>query len=399
MMSAVLSNPNHPEYGVATIPFPIPHDQYTYCMELLKALEIGDAVKADCKVVAVDSFFSVLKRTEMLTVNVEELNYLAKRLESFDTGEAAQFQAMAHKLELFELKDLINLTFCCQQATVITDFTNLKEVGRDHYMNIHGGCASMEELEQLDGVETAVLLIEDNEGTITRYGVVYDNGMQLSQLYDGKHLPCYHYEADMTAVGISSRWEPENSRNVTWIYLPASKGQIERAVQRSGIADPKDMRLFIADSSFPEEVDVALDFQCDNIHELNELALVVEKFSIHDRKKLGAAVSMAKPENASQIRRLAENMDLFEFAPGAHTPAEYGKYMIQKSGHFEYDPNLDEFYDYERYGLQHMDYQSGVFTDRGYIAYVGTVDLEELMADAPAESYQREQDFQMGGMT
>ena len=139
-------------------------------------------------------------------------------------------------------------------------------------------------------------------------------------------------------------------------YLPASKGQIERAMQRSGIADPKDMRLFIADSSFPEEVDVALDFQCDNIHELNELALVVEKFSIHDRKKLGAAVSMAKPENASQIRRLAENMDLFEFAPGAHTPAEYGKYMIQKFGHFEYDPNLDEFYDYERYGLQHMDY-------------------------------------------
>ena len=297
------------------------------------------------------------------------------------------------------MKDLINLTFCCQQATVLTDFTNLKEVGRDHYMNIHGGCASMEELEQLDGVETAVLLIEDNEGTITRYGVVYDNGMQLSQLYDGKHLPCYHYEADMTAVGISSRWEPENSRNVTWIYLPASKGQIERAMQRSGIADPKDMRLFMADSSFPEEVDVALDFRCDNIYELNELALVADKLSCDDRKKLGAAVSMAKPECASQIRRLAENLDLFEFAPGTHTPEEYGKYMIQKSGHFEYDPNLDEFYDYERYGLQHMDYQSGVFTDRGYIAYVGTVSLEELMADAPAESYQREQDFHMGGMT
>ena len=178
----------------------------------------------------------------------------------------------------------------------------------------------------------------------------------------------------MTAVGISPRQEPENSKNVTWVYLPASKGQIERAMQRSGIADPKDMRLFMADSSFPEEVDVALDFRCDNIHELNELALAVEKFSIHDRKKLGAAVSMAKPENASQIRRLAENMDLFEFAPGAHTPEEYGKYMIQRSGHFEYDPNLDEFYDYERYGLQHMDYQSGVFTDRGYIAY----DAEKL---------------------
>ena len=48
MMSAVLSNPSHPEYGVATIPFPIPHDQYAYCIELLETLEIGDAVKVDC---------------------------------------------------------------------------------------------------------------------------------------------------------------------------------------------------------------------------------------------------------------------------------------------------------------------------------------------------------------
>ena len=55
MMSAVLSNPNHPEYGVATIPFPIPHNQYAHCMELLEALEIGDAVKADCMIAGIDS--------------------------------------------------------------------------------------------------------------------------------------------------------------------------------------------------------------------------------------------------------------------------------------------------------------------------------------------------------
>ena len=163
MMQAVLSNPSHPEYGVATIPFPIPHNQYAHCMELLEALEVGDAVKADCRVEKIDSFYTVLKRTEMRTVNVEELNYLAKRLDSFDTGEAAQFQAMAHKLELFELKDLINLTFCCQQATVITDFSNLDAVGRDHYMNLHGGSASVDELNVLDGKKTARQLIESGK--------------------------------------------------------------------------------------------------------------------------------------------------------------------------------------------------------------------------------------------
>ena len=107
MIQAVLGNPSHPEYGVATIPFPIPRNQYAHCMELLAALEIGDAVKADCKVEKIDSFYTVLKRAEMLTVNVEELNYLAKRLDSFDTGEAAQYQAMAHKLELQEVVDTL----------------------------------------------------------------------------------------------------------------------------------------------------------------------------------------------------------------------------------------------------------------------------------------------------
>ena len=397
VLKAALKNERHPEYGVVTIPFPIPREEYDSTIRMLKGLAIGDAVRQDCTVEELQSGCSILQRLEGAQVNVDELDYLAKRLDSFVDSELAQFQGMACKLDLTDMKDLINLTFSCQRATVIADFSDLEEIGRSHYLNTHGGFASMEELEQLDGEETAILLIEGNEGTITRYGVVYDNGMQLSQLYDGKHLPCYHYEADLTAIGISSRQEPENTQNVTWIYLPASKGQIERAMQRSGIA-PENRCLWMSESSFPEEVDVVLDFRCENIHELNELALVMDKLSYDAREKLGAAVSMAKPECAGQIRHLAENLDLFAFAPGAHTPAEYGKYMIQKSGHFEYDPNLDEFYDYERYGLQHMDQESGVFTDRGYIAYQGALSLEELMADDPAEAYQREQDFQIGGM-
>ena len=55
MFQAVLSNREHPEYGVATIPFPIPRNQYTHCMELLEALEIGDTVKADCMIAGIDS--------------------------------------------------------------------------------------------------------------------------------------------------------------------------------------------------------------------------------------------------------------------------------------------------------------------------------------------------------
>ena len=379
MIQAVLGNPNHPEYGVATIPFPIPRDQYAHCMELLAALEIGDAVKADCKVEEVDSFFSVLKRAEMLTVNVEELNYLAKRLESFDTGEAAQFQAMAHKLELFELKDLINLTFCCQQATVITDFSDLDAVGRDHYMNLHGGSASVDELNALDGKEIARQLIENGDGTITPYGVVYDNGMKLEQVYDGRFFPCYYYEPNVITVAVTAKSEPENTEHITWLFLPMERDEIDRALLRGGITDPADVRLRLEDSQLPNEVDVLLDMECETLSDLNELAAATDGLSKADMEKLGAVVTQAEPKSAAQIKNLAESLDLFDFAPGAHSPAEYGKYMIRQSGHFEYDENLDAFYDYEKYGTERMNEEDGIFTDRGYVAYKGFFHLEEVM--------------------
>ena len=379
MIQAVLGNPHHPEYGVATIPFPIPHDQYAHCMELLEALEIGDAVKADCQVQEINSFYSVLKRTEMLTVNVEELNYLAKRLDSFDTGEAAQFQAMAHKLELFELKDLINLTFCCQQATVITDFSDLSAVGRDHYMNLHGGSAKTEELDALDGEATARRLIESGSGTITPYGVVYDNGMKLEQVYDGRFFPCYYYEPNAITVAVTSKAEPEDTEHITWLYLPMEREEIDRVLLRGGITDPADVRLRLEDSQLPNEVDVLLDMEYETIPDLNELAEATDGLSKADMEKLGAVVMLAEPKSAAQIKNLAESLDLFDFAPDAHTPEEYGKYMIRQSGHFDYDENLDEFYDYEKYGLQRMGEEAGMFTDRGYIAYKGYIRLTEIM--------------------
>ena len=380
MIQAVLGNPNHPEYGVATIPVPIPRDQYAHCMGLLEALEIGDALKADCKVEEVDSFYTVLKRTEMLTVNVEELNYLAKRLDSFDTGEAAQFQAMAHKLELFELKDLINLTFCCQQATVITDFSDLAAVGRDHYMNLHGGSASVDELNKLDSEETARRLIESGGGTITPYGVVYDNGMKLEQVYDGRFFPCYYHEPNAITVAATSKSEPEDTEHITWLFLPMEREEIDRALLRGGITDPADVRLRLEDSQLPNEVDVLLDMERENLSDFNALAQAADSLSDSDMNKLGAVVMLAKPKSAAQIKNLAENLDLFDFAPDAHSPAEYGKYMIQQSGHFDYDENLDAFYDYEKYGAERMNAEDGMFTDRGYIAYKGFFRLEEVMS-------------------
>lgn len=72
---AILSNPAHPEYGVATIPFPLSMKEYDRSMEVLSALEIGDAVRQDCKVDEITDCYPVLKRLEGQAVNVDELDY------------------------------------------------------------------------------------------------------------------------------------------------------------------------------------------------------------------------------------------------------------------------------------------------------------------------------------
>ena len=168
--------------------------------------------------------------------------------------------------------------------------------------------------------------------------------------------------------------------------------EIDRALQRAGIADPTDARLWLKDNQLPNEVDVLLDMDRESITNLNALAQVTEDFSDEDIRKLGAVVTMARPRTAEQVKNLVENLELFDFAPDAHTLEEYGKYMIRQSGHFDYDENLDDFYDYEKYGFQRMNEEDGMFTGRGYIAYKGYTSLAEIM-DGSQSSH-----MEMGGM-
>lgn len=205
VIKAILSNPQRPECGQITIPFPIPVDQYDQTIDILQAMELGGPVNRDCRVDVIDSHYSVLGALEGKLVNVDELDYLAKRLDGFCAGEVSQFQAMAHKLEMDDIKDFINLTFCCQQATVITDFSNLEAVGRSHFLTVNGGSARMEELENLDGVETAFLLIDGGGEVVTPYGVVYDNGMKLEQVYNGRQLPAYLYDSTLVVLEVTPK--------------------------------------------------------------------------------------------------------------------------------------------------------------------------------------------------
>ena len=124
-IKAALYNPDHLEYGLVTIPFPIPKDQYDSTIKMLEALDIGDPRERDCAVKEILGPVPSLKLLEGTQINVDELDYLVKRLDSFADDEIAQFQAMAFKLGKLNMTGLIDLTFCCQAVTIFCSDTTV----------------------------------------------------------------------------------------------------------------------------------------------------------------------------------------------------------------------------------------------------------------------------------
>ena len=398
MFEATLKNRISAHFAPVTITFPIPEDQYEQAILALEKSQIGDARVQDCLIDNVHApNCPALERLIGTMANVDELDWLGKQLESFDRYELLQFNAAVERFGLSAADELIDLSFCAREVTVVSDFNDLELVGKRHYLTVHGACDS-EELENLDGKETALALISGQPGYVTQYGVVYDNSIKLEQAYDRKHLPpIWMAENCILELKIRATGE-DDPKKQEWVQLPTSQIKLERAMRRAGIASCSEMQMLVSDSRFPDEVDCTLDVEHGSLFELNRLCQICSNFKEQDFVKLGAVCQMAKPECAANLLQLAENLDQFDFAPGVHTPEEYGRYMIQKSGHFEYDENLDEFYNYGDYGVQRMLQEDGVFVDRGYVSYHGTLTLDELMRDDPAESYQQEQEAKMEGM-
>jgi len=390
VIHAVLTNSQHPEYGGATVPFPIPREEYDHVMELMVPLEIGDPVARDCRVDEISSEYPILKRLEKVAVNIDELDYLVKRLESFDQNELAKYQGVAVTKGYFEMTDFINLTFCCQDATVIRSFKRLEQIGQNRYMDLNC-CMGLNEFSDEELRSEALRLILQEEGKITPYGVIYENGMELAHDYDGKQFPEYRYEDCSMELAMSLRVPGEKE---SFLYLPIPDSQLHRAMLRAGCDGLAEVSLRLMESALPEELDSALDMEHESLSSLNELCKVTFKLDTADIEKLGAAIQFAKPQNAAETQHLAEQLDLFDFVPGAQTPEDYGRHMIQASGHYEYDDNLDGFYDYKKYGSERIAQENGEFNSRGYISCKGLVNVQEILSGSQSERLK----FQMGGM-
>ena len=89
-MRVELNNSKFPEDGSVVVTLPIEAEDYDRVIRQLDGLAIGSAQWRDCGLIAVLDGPDVLDRLEDSDVNIEELDYLAKRLDSFSASELSE---------------------------------------------------------------------------------------------------------------------------------------------------------------------------------------------------------------------------------------------------------------------------------------------------------------------
>ena len=126
-------------------------------------------------------------------VNLDEINYLAKRMDSFDQKELFSFFAAIETDDYVSTKDLINLTFNLNCYTLIRDVSNLKNIGYNRVLSSRG-CIGVDELEKMDLEKIGRELLSTGKGIPTKYGLLFRNeDVAFEYVYKGKGFPSYYY--------------------------------------------------------------------------------------------------------------------------------------------------------------------------------------------------------------
>ncbi len=363
-MNITIKKSNGENEKTRTIWFPIEEENLD---KICSELGIEMTIESNCYIEnSMDRNF--LNMLHDKNCNIDELNYLMKRLDGFSQKEIERFYAASFAEKPKTMAELINLSFNMHCYSLVSDFNNLEKVGKDLYLT-ERQAVSTKELDELDGESYAMDVIRNNPNPIiTPYGVLYKNSNVPKQVYNGKQFPPYLWKETIAAVQLTAKGENE------YIYLPCSDVEVEKALMRLETPYLHDCEVAVDSYSFPDSmlnIVSANTTSVIKVDALNNLAKHYSEMGNQDAGYFEKLMDHIKPRTIDEVFALAESMYEFELFDGIKDIESYGRYMICESGRFEYDPNLEEYIDFKRYGREKMAQEDGAFSDKGYIIYHG----------------------------
>ena len=307
-------------------------------------------------------------------VNLDEINYLAKRMDSLDQKELFSFFAAVEVGDYFSTKDLINLTFNQTCYTLIRDVSNLKSVGRN-YVLCREVAISADELEKADLEKIGRELLSTGKGIPTNYGLLFRNeDVVFAEVYKGKGFPSYYYTGG-EVLGV----EIEKNGEKDYIYFPSEKTEIERALKRIGASDISECHKSIDFCGGDEEWEDYFNdlLQKNDTESVNAISSVINRMGATEDAisenlyKLSSVMEFAGVTSADteKVIRLAQSFEEFEYYREIGNDYNLGTKLIENEIGAAAE-KIDDYIDYEKYAQDFLEENGGAYTKYGDVVYL-----------------------------
>ena len=326
-------------------------------------------------------------------VNLDELNFLARRLDSFTEEEIEQFFAATEHENAQSLKNMINLTYNLDKFTLIKNVGDMTKVGRDYTLNTEG-CVPADSRYDAKYAEIGRKLLASGRGVFTERGLLFVEDKPIEEVYDGKTIPGFAYQSFIVNVDVEYKGRYES------LFLPESQLAIDKAVRRLGAEsiDDCDLSSEYGNPNF-SRFSVRFEEILDNegIDALNELAYELNTYDI-DTEKLDAAMEMTDVKSSKNIITLINHLDEFEWLNDI-SYGDYegvGRFFVESDYYDEYEisDELCDYFDFAEFGAHMADEKSGQFVNGGFIFCDGEDGFDSFMDKFEDES----SSMTMGGM-
>ncbi len=327
-------------------------------------------------------------------VNLDEINYLAKRMDSFDQKELFSFFAAVEAGDYISTKDLINLTFNLNCYTLIRDLSNLKSVGRN-YVLCREVAISADELEKMDLEKIGRELLSTGKGIPTKYGLIFRNeNVAFEEVYKGKGFPPYYFTGgEVLGVEVKKNGEKD------YIYFPCEKTEIERALQRIGAGDISECNKGIDFCGGDKEWEKYCNdlLQKNDIESLNAISSAINRLSSNSDAisenlyKLSSVMEFAGVtfDDTVKVIRLARCLEEFCYYREMKDDEMLGR-TLKEQEYCDIPDSMDKYMDYERYARDFLEEKGGAYTKNGDVVY--------LREDQSLSEILGENDIKVGGI-
>ena len=296
-------------------------------------------------------------------VNLDEVNFLGKRMDGFFGDEEYQFYE-AMKSEGFDtLPDLINLSFNLNRYPIIRDISDMGKIGREYLLTVKG-CLPADDEDDPKYAEFGRELIQFGKGVFTEHGLLFVNeNTPFQKLYDGQVFPPYVYDSDVLCIA-----RADYNGKSEYLYLPCEEKAIDKALARLDAA-PENAKITLEDFSvnnpkwFERFKQIAAD---EGVYELNGLANAINSADT-DLKKLWLVAEYAEVEEAGQLARLAENIGCFKVIEDVSDYEDVGRYIVDNNDCYALHPELEDYFDFNGFGEHIAEEYGGKFVGGNFI--------------------------------